>query len=33
VPTAQTRLDEIESAPVVARNLADAVRMVLGTPR
>ena len=33
VPTAQTRPDEIESAPVVARNLADAVRMVLGTPR
>jgi histidinol-phosphate phosphatase family protein len=33
VPTAQTRPDEIESAPVVARNLADAVRMVLWTPR
>ncbi len=33
VPTAQTRPDEVESAPLVARDLAGAVRLVLGAAR
>jgi histidinol-phosphate phosphatase family protein len=33
VPTAQTRPDEVASAPLVARDLAGAVRLVLGEPR
>jgi histidinol-phosphate phosphatase family protein len=33
VPTVQTRPDEVESAPLVARDLAGAVRLVLGAAR
>jgi HAD superfamily hydrolase (TIGR01662 family) len=33
VPTAQTRPEEVDDAPLVARDLAEAVRLVLGVPR
>jgi histidinol-phosphate phosphatase family protein len=32
VPTAQTRPEEVDDAPLVARDLAEAVRLVLGGP-
>jgi HAD superfamily hydrolase (TIGR01662 family) len=32
VPTAHTRPDEVENAPLVARDLAEAVRLVLEEP-
>jgi histidinol-phosphate phosphatase family protein len=33
VPTAQTRPEEVRRAPLVARDLAEAVRLLLGAPR